>query len=251
MVGTDHMVELSQHDVWLFANRFAGGTATITPGWEQNRDRQLAHISPYIGRAAAYVYMKPLGVSGFVDLDIYDDVPAMVPTDGFITTNPNLVLQANPADCGEIAVSAFSRMKETPLIALLHVNRVIAGEGSQVETLDYLCAKHDIEPGELSLRFSPSGRKESYAFPEIPESQKVDPRWDGFMEQDTAGNWHVDFHGRTIADFEQFGINQSQMQISPVDTIADPNYFSRYSQNRGLQARGNNCLLYALRSDTL
>jgi len=240
------MIAADEHTVWLQADRSHGiMIPELSEVWEENR----ARVVPYLGKytaASQVVRIKPKGVSGFVDLG--DMVPAAtVHTDGLITTNSELILHANPADCGELGVSAYSGKYGKYVIGLLHANRQIVSEGGHLDALDYLCETYAVEPAEMQVRMSPSARKASYALHYVNADIAESDAWRPYVEQDESGMWHVDFHGRTVDELHAFGVQPGNMDISPIDTVADARYFSNTRHNRGLEPAGCNGLFFALR----
>ena len=246
-----YTLAVDQHAAWLQGNRYAGSTGLFSPEATEARARLIARMSPYISQTARPVYMRPVpgAREGFVDLDQLDQTLDLIHTDGLMTSSPEHILQANPADCGEVAISGYSEIKGRTALALLHVNRVIAGAGSQRDALDYYFTKFGVEPSQANVRLSPSARKESYVFAAIDSAQQEAPEWQDYLSQDTTGSWHIDFHGKTVDDLVAAGIPKKRIQVSPVDTIASPDYFSNYRYNRTQDEsqRGGNGLFFAIR----
>jgi copper oxidase (laccase) domain-containing protein len=170
-----------------------------------------------------------------------------VRAEGVITSNPFHVIFANPEDCGEIAVSGIDQ-DDKPVIGLFHASRHQVDRQVYIQSLGYLCESRGIEPEALSVKLSPSARAESYAFPDIAESQKVSPRWQGYVQQDDQGLWHVDFHNLMLDDLRSFGIKDEQMVVSSGDTAhPDSDYYSYSQYVKGQREDGGNSLLFALR----
>lgn len=246
ILETTHLLSLDENTVWLQANRnFGNMVPDLSSDWEMNRDKAIACIGAYT-TASQVVRMKPRGVGGFIDLDLVEPA-AMHLTDGFITTNPDFILHANPADCGEIALSGFSNTEERNVIGLFHASRRIVGEGGHLRAIDYLLETHDIDPATLNARLSPSARGESYRFSDIDQAQKTSPLWRDYVYEDSEGYWHVDFHQRTVDDLLNIGIPEENIIVCDGDTAADLAYFSYMRQAQGLEPRGANGLLFALR----
>jgi copper oxidase (laccase) domain-containing protein len=195
--------------------------------------------------------MRGLGVTGFQDLDglelAHGDV---LHTDGFITTNPDIVMHVNPADCGEIALHGFSKRHGTEVAAMVHAGRRIVDEGGHMRPIEYMCQTHDIEPSELTAWFGPSARADSYRFPVIEAEQHASDRWRDYLEY-KGGHWHVDVHGRAVDDLLAFGISAENMTINKADTSAPgANYFSyRQYKNGDQQTFATNGFFFALRGE--
>jgi copper oxidase (laccase) domain-containing protein len=240
-----------EFSVWQQGNAQAGDTFMGTcEGWETNLTKALDNLAKFT-TARQVIRISAAGQT--VDLVDMDRSPkphsltSPLRTEGIITSNPAHVLFANPADCGEIAVSAVTA-EGHPVIGLLHASRAQVDRKSYLRSLEYLCISRRIGAEDLAVRISPSARAESYVFDDISAAQKAAARWRGYVEQDTAGRWHVDFHNRTLDDLRDFGIKEEQMFVSQGDTAhPDSPYFS-YSQSvRGVKPDGGNGLLFALR----
>ena len=215
---------------WLQTNRNVGNMVPgLSTDWLRNRERGM-HIFSQLSSVALgrVVRMKPLNQSSFVDLDLLDTVPDVIETDGFITSDTDLIMNANPADCGEVAVVGHSSRLDKRVAALLHASRKIVDEGGHIQALDYFTETYGVSTREMKVVMSPSARKESYKFEDISEEQKVDFIWHSFIHEDDEGYWHVDFHGKTIDDLLAFGIQPDNIIDTGVDTISDPDYYSSF-----------------------
>lgn len=241
----DHTLALTHDAVWLQANaRFGSMIEGLSDDWAGNRARAASIIGQYTA-ARQVVRMKPKGVSGFVDLDS-QPLSNVVRTDGFISSNPNLILHANPADCGEIALYGFDVEAEKPVAALFHANRKIVGQGGHLEALEYLCESRGIEPADLRGFISPSVRGDSYKMHYLGEDLD-NQGWEPYTASDQDGLWRIDLHGRLMTELEQFGIPPSNLIVSDIDTATHPDYFSHTSYQAGTKPQGANGLMFALR----
>lgn len=241
-----HMLAVAENAVWLQANmRFGNMVEGLSEDWLGNRARAAEIIGRYT-TADQVVRMKPEGESGFTDLD-KQPVDNIVRTDGFITSNPNLILHANPADCGEIALYGFGTMVERPVAALFHANRKIVSQGGHLQAIEYLCESRGIAPGGLGGFISPSVRADSYRMKYLGEDFQNLGAWESYIKQGDDGLWRVDLHGRVMAELEQFGIPHGNLQVSDIDTAVHPDYFSHTNYQAGTKPPGANGLMYALR----
>jgi copper oxidase (laccase) domain-containing protein len=239
-------IELDPQMVWLQANRSFGNMVEgLSDDWLQNRQQAVDILSEHTS-ASQVVRMKPLNMSGFVDLDRTEVEPIHL-TDGFVTTNPNLILHANPADCGEVALHGFGMEVGQEVLGLFHASRSIVGEGGHIRGIEYMAAAYGLDPASMTARLAPSARAESYAFQKLNDDVAADALWRDYIYQDEEGLWHIDFHQRTIDDLIEFGIPATNINVSPVDTITEPNYFSHFREARTGEPIGGNGLLVALR----
>jgi copper oxidase (laccase) domain-containing protein len=241
-----YLLAVDESAVWLQANmEFGNMVEGLSTDWLANRERAAGIVGSYTA-ASQVIRMKPKGESGFFDLDTVEHAPVHH-TDGFISTNPEYILHANPADCGEIAVHGLSKATGMNVIGLFHANRRIVGEGGHLAALEYMVQKHEIDPSNLVARLSPSARVGSYKMEYVNETLTT-PEWKNYVFQDPDGFWHVDFHQRTVDDLMAFGIADENLAVSSIDTIADEQYYSHYRFTRDLAPDGANGLMYALRT---
>lgn len=239
-------LEVSDQTVWLSTNRnFGNMVPGFSDDWEAVRGQAVGIVRGHTD-ASHVIRMRPPSITGFVDLD-YAQASDTWLTDGLITSNPEHILHANPADCGEIALHGVNVETNDDVIALLHASRRIVGEQGHVRTLEYLQRARHIDPTNMTARFAPSARVESYAFAEVDPEQVVSPIWRDYVYEDDRGMWHIDFHARAVDDLLDFGIPKEQIQVNETDTIADPNYFSYFRQQQQGEPAGYNGLFFALR----
>lgn len=237
--------------VYVQGDRTLGNTfPEASDDWLENIGYAMNILSSF-SSAYLMVRMRGLGVTGFQDLDTLElNHGDVLHTDGFITTNPDIVMHVNPADCGEIALHGFSKRQGTEVAAIVHAGRRIVDEGGHMPPIEYMCQTHDIEPSELTAWFGPSSRAASYKFPVIEAEQQASRRWRDYLEYKN-GYWHVDVHGRTVDDLLAFGVLPENMTINDKDTSAPgANYFS-YRQYKNGQQSGfaTNGFFFALRGD--
>jgi copper oxidase (laccase) domain-containing protein len=237
---------VNEHAAWLQGNmRFGNMVEGLSEDWQENRAQAATILGKY-ATAKQTVRMKPKGVSGFVDLDA-EPIADTVNTDGLITGNPNLILHANPADCGEVALYGFGTEAEGPVAALLHANRKIVSQGGHLRALEYLCVSRGIEPTDLRGFVSPSVRAASYKMRYLGEDFKPANNWEPYVWQAEDNMWHIDLHGRLMAELENFGIPITNLTVSDIDTAAHSDYYSHTNYQAGLKPCGANGMMFALR----
>ncbi|MGH7237010.1 MAG: laccase domain-containing protein [Candidatus Saccharimonadales bacterium] len=77
---------------------------------EANRQAALVALTgERVVASSQLVTMVLTDEPGFVDLDAMNDANAIPKTDGLITTNPNIVISGNPADCSMVAMYGIAR----------------------------------------------------------------------------------------------------------------------------------------------
>lgn len=232
--------------VWLQANRHFG---SFHPDYSSDLEN-IGKARDLLGRytlAGTVARMSP-GALDFIDIDAIP-IQAVYKTEGVITANPDVLLNANPSDCGEIAVYGQRESDGETVRALLHSSKKTVADKAYISALDYMAGYNQISPDNMQVIMSASARAESYMFPDIDEHQKIADIWQDYVYQDDEGNWHVDLHTKTIDDLVRFGIPKESFTIHQADTIADTNFYSHYRSNRlGEKRLGTNGILFARRS---
>lgn len=205
-----------------------------------NRSKMLSTL-PYLRR---YVVQKALGAGNFIDLSDTqtEELKPVYETDGLFTNKPGVALALNPADCGQMVI--FDR--QATALGVIHTGRHGVEEGIHLTALEHIQSRYDVAREDVRIYFGPSIREASYCYPELPNDQLDDPKWDGFMDF-RDGNYHVDVLGRTIAELESAGIDaSSQIAVSPIDVGADRRYFSHVRSKKTGEAIGRNALVALL-----
>ncbi len=240
-------LEANDTTVWFQGNKLFGNMVPdLSDDWEGNRRRALLVLGKFT-EARKLLRMKPGGVS-FIDLNQTAELQDPYHTEALITSNPDHILHANPADCGELAVRGYGVYASKEVIALVHASRHMLDRGYHLQTLGYMSDTYGIRPEDLFVKVGPSARAESYKFAQLDEAQLRSKSWKEYIYQDDEGMWHVDFHGRTLQDLRKFGIPDKNISVSNIDTAADPTYFSNMRLNKGLESqKGGNGLMYSLR----
>lgn len=242
-------VAINEHTVWAFGGQALGDTYV---GSGEVAERNFASLLKVVKRHSAArqnIRMTALGkrVMPFVDLD-GGHIDSVYATEALITSNPNHILQAHPADCGEIAVRAFSPVEDTDVIALIHASRHTVAAGIPTQALDYMAHVYGVEPQDMTAHLGPSARAENYCFAKISDVQHADPAWQPYLSQDEQGMWHVDFHRRTLDSLRTFGIPADNITVHPGDTAApDSGYFSYCQQQKNGEPFATNGLVFAMR----
>jgi len=232
---------------WLQTNRrFGALIPERSAEWQSNRAQAVSMIGRYCS-AQTIARVSP-GDTEFTDLDYVDRPMDRYFAEGLITTDRSIVLNANAADCGELAVYGCGDSGRE-VIALLHASRASVERQTYIKALDYMASIYDVVPESMRVTMSPSARAESYAFDDIDPVQKIADSWADYVCQDESGVWHVDFHQRTIDDLVSFGVLPESLSVSPIDTIANTDYFSHYRSQRTREERGSNGILFALRDN--
>lgn len=205
----------------------------------RNRQKLIdtLHPSKYV---LQIVQMKPefTDLSGLAD----DELAETYETDGLFIDRPGVALGLNPADCN--AITMYDAAAGS-ILGLIHAGRQGINGEIHLAGLEKINGS-GVAPEDVRVHFAPSVRRDSYYFDSIDPEQLADPKWKDFIDLQ-GENYHVDLLGRVVRDLTDAGIEPAQMQISPIDTAADPNYFSYVRFCRTQEEIGRNGVVAMLR----
>ncbi len=229
---------------WLMTNRNFGNTFIgAAGGWEANQSRALRLLSTFSTAGQLLLLRSDLKIPVTDVTDVTES--GQTYGESVISANPDHILQMIPADCGVASISGFSDVTGGLVKGLVHIGRHPVGRATHLKAFDHMSERYGLSPEDLDVRVAPSARKESYCFEDIDTAQKFDPRWKGYLAKEDDGMWHVDVHGRAVDDLLAIGVNPARLTVSPVDTMASPDYYSNYHQQRGRQESGYNAVFIA------
>lgn len=138
--------------------------------------------------------------------------------DALWTTQKNVGLFLPVADC--VATVMYDSKKH--FLALLHL-----GRHSTYADLATRAAKRFVEHGsdirDILVWMSPSAGKDSYRLEWF--DRENDPSWDGFFTKTDKG-FYIDLAGYNRQKFLAGGILPEHIEVSRVDTMTNPDYFS-------------------------
>jgi copper oxidase (laccase) domain-containing protein len=122
-------------------------------------------------------------------------------TDGMVVTKPGHALFLPLADC----IGAVIHDPTKGILMLTHLGRHNLEQHGATKSVEYLVGEHSVNPKDLTVWLSPAAGKDYYPL--------------------------YAFDNRSLHDVatEQLlaaGINRENIDISPIDSAADPNYYS-------------------------
>lgn len=141
-----------------------------------------------------------------------------VAADALLTRSPDVGLFLPVADC--VATVIYDPVRR--ILALLHLGR----HSTMTDLLPYMLQKfHDFgsQSADLLVWMSPSAGKDHYRL-EYFEKQN-DPAWQRFFIKRPDGIY-IDMAGYNRQRCLDAGLLGKNIHVSPVDTMADDNYFS-------------------------
>lgn len=138
--------------------------------------------------------------------------------DALITKQPGLVLMLTTADCQPVAF--FDPVTKTA--GLVHVSRHTTELDILTQTFGLL-EKLGVEPKNLKVVIGPHIKKDSYCFPAPleTESEKLAP-YLATVDDKVC----IDLVTCTLDQLKALGVNEANIDVSPVDTYTAAEYFS-------------------------
>lgn len=164
-----------------------------------------------------------LGVN-FAVVDARNTGQMIEDVDALITRERDVPLFMVVGDC--FPVTVFDPMG---CLALVHLGyHGIAGKllPKVVEQLRLMGSQIE----NLEMNIGPGVKKESYVFPAEEVRQRSLDGWGEFLDMHGDGKIGIDLAGYLVKQAKDLGIKK--IDISPVDTIRDLNYFSHYRSKR-------------------
>lgn len=178
--------------------------------------------------------MSAVGVDNIVEVD--DKTPDEISkneADGLITRESQNLLILKAADC----IPMVFYVPGQDILALAHVGT----PGAKLHLPKKMITKLDIPATDIQVYIGPHVGQKSYRFPDKDISQKdLDSSWDEYVSQEDDG-WHIDLLGYVMDELKETGVKTENIQISDVDTGADPNYFSHRRHKIYGEPNGRNC----------
>lgn len=155
------------------------------------------------------------------------------PADALITTDKDLALSILTADC--IPLVLVDRVES--VLALAHVSWKTADLGLPAKVVESLSDNFAVIPNQLTAHFGPSIQAESYVL-DLPIEQENKATWKDFLQPLPQGKVKIDLAGFTRAQLLAVGLSPENIELSPIDTATNLNYFSHYRSQRTGEAEG-------------
>lgn len=148
-----------------------------------------------------------------------------IPTDALVTNDPGVALFLLTADCQPVIIYD----PRNHAVALVHlgwqsVNAALAGK-----VVAFMSERYGSQAVELKVYIGPAIKADSYIQPVA--HQATDARWHPYI-QELPDGFKIDISAFTVAQLLQAGVAQENLEVCPVDTAANGNYFSHYRSVR-------------------
>lgn len=156
------------------------------------------------------------------------DSEAWVEADVLVTATANLALLLPVADCNAVLVHDPKKQ----VLALAHLGRHASVVDTADKVVDYLKHEHGTDPKHLKIFFSPSIRKNSYVFTHLSyDHGKNDWHQPPYATPREDGKYEIDLVAYNQDKFIGAGVLEQNIEVSPVDTATDENYYSHYAKH--------------------
>jgi len=231
IVCSDELVEIAYSGVVL------GNTAPRLETIAGDAERNLSRLRGAVG-LGQLALIKAQQMPEFTDLGglSLDDIESMYLTDGLFTDSSDVVLGVRPADC---AVMVYHSANGENALGLIHGGTLGVDGDIHLAALEHMTSHYSVAASDVRITFTPSIHAASYYFPSIRPEQLADERWMKHIDY-REDVYHIDILARIVTDLTANGIEPSQLDISPIDTGADPAYFSHARSVRTGELEGRN-----------
>jgi hypothetical protein len=160
--------------------------------------------------------------------------------DALLTNERGLFLFMMTADCLPIILFDPSKM----VLALVHCGWKSTEEKIAQKTISKMMASYESKASDIVAAIGPGIHKESYKF-ENPAVENL-PGWKPFLNKLKTGEYEIDLVGYNVSQLEKSGILPKNIEVSPVDTVKNKNYFSHYRSVRTEEPEGRFCTVIGI-----
>lgn len=155
--------------------------------------------------------------------DTTADIPGVL-ADGLMTTAPGIGLMLPVADCAATVIFDSRQHR----LYLLHLGRHSTLSPLLENTVSSILAS-GTSPAEMYVWMGPHASKDSYVMEYFDSAN--DPRWQEFYTRTDEG-FYLDMAGFNTQVCLDLGVPAANIEVSPVDTVTSPEYFSHSGGNR-------------------
>jgi YfiH family protein len=152
--------------------------------------------------------------------------------DALVTGKKGLFLFLLIADCLPVILYDPTR----GVLALAHCGRKSTGDKLLQKVIDLLKDEFGTDPGDLIAGIGPGIHVESYKLEDFPERHLDD--WKDFISEGRDGSAAVDLVSYNKLQLAESGVKEENIEISPIDTATDVNFFSHYRSRRNGEPEG-------------
>lgn len=157
-----------------------------------------------------------------------------ISADALVTAEKNTFLVLLTGDC--LPVIFFDPTHH--VLALAHLSWKSTGVNLSKKVVSFLKEKYNTKLSDLIVGIGPGVRKESYIMDKISPEQEKSSDWKNFINKTSNGWVSIDLVGYNISQLVGAGVRNENIEISPVDTAKDINFFSHYRSKRTGEKEG-------------
>ena len=156
--------------------------------------------------------------------------------DGLITKDVHSLLVLRAADC----IPVVFYVPGQKILGLAHI-----GTSGAALHLPRKMVGAMGTPADLHIYVGPHISRKSYRFEPDKFEKKLDQSWDKYIGHEADGV-HIDLLNYVLDELKAAGVKTDNIQLSPVDTGADPGYFSHRRHKLTGEPDGRNCFAVCL-----
>lgn len=148
-----------------------------------------------------------------------------IQADALVTNEADVALFLLTADCQPVII-------HDPVhhaVALVHLGWQSVDAELPRKIVEFMAERYGSQPAELKVYIGPAIKADSYIQPIA--YQAGDSRWHPYI-QELQDGFRIDISGFTKAQLLAAGIAGHNLEISPVDTATNGDYFSHYRSVR-------------------
>ena len=146
-----------------------------------------------------------------------------IAAEALITNDPETILFLVTADC--LPITFYDPVKK--VLALAHLGWKPSTKGLSKSVIERMHDEFGCNPADIVVHVGPGIRQESYLVENISEEQRTE-EWGPFVQKDDDGQYRVDLVGFNTQQLVEAGVSEANIEVSPIDTFADENYFSHH-----------------------
>ncbi|MGC9611060.1 MAG: polyphenol oxidase family protein [Minisyncoccia bacterium] len=159
---------------------------------------------------------------------------ARVRADALITSDKNVFLFLLTGDC--LPIIFFDPLRY--VVALAHCSWKSTDTKLSEKVVNFMKDKYKTNSADLIVGIGPGIHKESYIQETIDHRQEQSSEWSKFIKKFPDGRIRIDLVGYNISQLINVGVKEENIEVSPIDTAKDSDFFSHYRAQRTGEKEG-------------
>lgn len=159
--------------------------------------------------------------------------------DAFITKEKEVFLFMKVADC--LPIILFDPIKN---VLVAHCGWRSTDKKLAQKVIEKMTEAYGSKTSDILVAIGPGIHKESYI--KDPKT-KIIPDWKSFVSELENGQVKIDLVGYNKHQLIETGVPKENIEISPVDTAQDEEYFSHYRSSRNGEQEGRFCVVVGMK----